>query len=89
MANLAAPTAAGNALALKELLDRIDEMQARFVAAGPLSASAKEILDIQLRLEWNYNSNVMEGNSLTRQETRTLMLGSQQSVIETHEAGYA
>ncbi|MBV6405601.1 MAG: Fic family protein [Flavobacteriales bacterium] len=63
-------------MALKELLDRINELQARIVAAGPLSASAREILNQQFRLEWNYNSNVMEGNSLTRQETRTLMLGN-------------
>ena len=63
-------------MALADLLTRIDELQTRIVAAGPLSASAKEILDIQFRLEWNYNSNVMEGNSLTRQETRLLMLGN-------------
>ncbi|MFZ1695087.1 MAG: Fic family protein, partial [Flavobacteriales bacterium] len=65
-----------SAMALPELIARIDELQARIAASGPLSASAKEILDMQFRLEWNYNSNVMEGNSLTRQETRTLMLGN-------------
>ena len=62
-------------MALKELLDQIDELQARIGAAGPLSSGAKRRLDYRFRLDWNYHSNVMEGSSLTKQETRTIMLG--------------
>ena len=63
-------------MALPELLARIDDLQARIVAAGPLSPEAKRKLDYRIRLDWNYHSNVMEGSSLTKQETRTIMLGS-------------
>jgi Fic family protein len=62
-------------MTLPELLHRIDELQARIVAAGPLSAEAKRKLDYRFRLDWNYHSNVMEGSQLTRQETRTIMMG--------------
>lgn len=61
---------------LPELLHRIDELQARIVAAGPLSPEAKRKLDYRFRLDWNYHSNVMEGSQLTRQETRTIMMGN-------------
>jgi Fic family protein len=61
---------------LPELLQRIDELQARIVAAGPLSPEAKRKLDYRFRLDWNYHSNVMEGSQLTRQETRTIMMGN-------------
>jgi Fic family protein len=61
---------------LPELLHRIDELQARIVAAGPLSPEAKRKLDYRFRLDWNYHSNVMEGSSLTQQETRSIMMGN-------------
>lgn len=63
-------------MALPELLSRIDELQARIIAAGPLSPEAKRKLDYRIRLDWNYHSNVMEGSLLTKQETRTIMLGN-------------
>lgn len=61
---------------LPELLHRIDELQARITAAGPLSPEAKRKLDYRFRLDWNYHSNVMEGSSLTQQETRSIMMGN-------------
>jgi len=63
-------------MTLPELLHKIDELQARIVAAGPLTPEAKHKLDYRLRLDWNYHSNVMEGSSLTQQETRSIMLGN-------------
>lgn len=63
-------------MTLPELLHRIDEVQARIVAAGPLSTEAKRKLHYRLRLDWNYHSNVMEGSSLTQQETRGIMMGN-------------
>jgi Fic family protein len=61
---------------LPELLRRVDELQARILAAGPLAPEAKRKLDYRFRLDWNYHSNVMEGSSLTQQETRSIMLGN-------------
>lgn len=60
---------------LPELLARADELHAQIVAAGPLSPEAKRQLDYRFGLDWNYHSNVMEGSSLTRQDTRLIMLG--------------
>lgn len=61
---------------LPEHLQRIVELQARIVASGPLSPEAKRKLDYRFRLDWNYHSNVMEGSSLTQQETRSIMMGN-------------
>jgi len=61
---------------LREIIDRIDELKLRSDAAGALSADAKRKLDYRFRLDWNYHSNVMEGSSLTQQETRSIMLGN-------------
>lgn len=61
---------------LSETLARIDRLQAQILAAGPLGPEAKRKLDYRFRLDWNYHSNVMEGSSLTQQETRTIMLGN-------------
>ncbi len=63
-------------MALSDLLTRVDELQSRIATAGPLSSEAKRKLDYRFRLDWNYHSNVLEGSSLTKQETRTIMLGN-------------
>ncbi len=63
-------------MALSELLKKIDALQERISTAGPLSPEAKRKLDYRFRLDWNYHSNVMEGSQLTRQETRTIMMGN-------------
>lgn len=59
---------------LPELIHRIDTFQQRIEAAGPLSPEVKRRLEDKFRLEWNYHSNAMEGGSLTREETRSIML---------------
>jgi Fic family protein len=40
----------------------------------PLSVENQQRLDKKFRLEWNYNSNHMEGNTLTYQETELLLI---------------
>lgn len=56
-------------------LTRIDELQAEIQACGRIPDSLLKSINYNLRLEWNYTSNSMEGNSLTRRETRTVMVG--------------
>jgi len=63
-------------MALNDHLQTIDDLQKRILDAGPLSPEAKRKLDYRFRLDWNYHSNVMEGSSLTQQETRSIMLGN-------------
>ena len=61
---------------LKEKLNRIDELQADIFAAGELSAEVKKRINYKFRLDWNYHSNSMEGNTLTKEETRSVMVGN-------------
>lgn len=61
---------------LKDLLKHIDELQAQINSHGKLNADTLKKINYKFRLDWNYNSNVMEGNSLTKLETRTVMINN-------------
>ncbi len=56
-------------------LHQIDTLQANILERGPIPAELLNKINYKLRLEWNYTSNSMEGNSLTKRETRTVMVG--------------
>lgn len=58
-----------------EKIQQIDSFQAAIHAHGPLPQELLNKINYKLRLEWNYTSNSMEGNSLTKRETRTVMVG--------------
>lgn len=62
-------------MGLKETIRRIDELQGQINSFGKLDSNTLKKINYKLRLDWNYHSNAMEGNSLTRQETRTVMVG--------------
>jgi len=61
---------------LKENLNRIDELQAEILAVGELDVEVKKRINYKFRLDWNYHSNSMEGNTLTKEETRSVMVGN-------------
>ncbi|MGB0918685.1 MAG: Fic family protein [Flavobacteriales bacterium] len=63
-------------MSLKEKLHRIDEFQAEILVAGELDADVKKRINYKFRLDWNYHSNSMEGNTLTKEETRSVMVGN-------------
>src|SRR5580704_7605700 len=63
-------------MSLKDLIKHIDELQAQIQAHGKLDNETLKRINYRFRLDWNYNSNVMEGNSLTKRETRTIMIGN-------------
>jgi Fic family protein len=56
-------------------LNQIDLLQATIQKHGLLSPELLNKINYKFRLEWNYTSNSMEGNSLTKRETRTVMVG--------------
>lgn len=56
-------------------LQEINELKAKIDTYGRLSPEVLKKINYKFRLEWNYTSNSMEGNSLTRRETRTVMVG--------------
>ena len=52
---------------------RLDEKKTRLDALRPLPAGVVARLREQLHLEWIYNSNAIEGSTLTLQETRLIL----------------
>ncbi len=61
---------------LADRLAAIDDLTAQIAAHGPLPDAVRKRVDYKLRLEWNYHSNSMEGNSLTKEETRSVMVNN-------------
>lgn len=55
------------------LQDRIENKKARLDALRPLPPAAVRRLNEQLTLEWIYNSNAIEGNTLTLRETQLIL----------------
>lgn len=59
-----------------EKRNQIDALQQKINAHGELSAEVKKKINYKFRLDWNYYSNSMEGNTLTMDETRSVMVGN-------------
>lgn len=55
---------------------QIDTLQQKIDSHGVLAPELKRKIDYQFRLAWNYYSNSMEGNTLTLEETRSVMIGN-------------
>jgi len=55
------------------LQTRLDSKKEQLDALRPLPAAAVQRLQEQLLVEWIYNSNAIEGNTLTLQETRLIL----------------
>lgn len=58
---------------LEQHLDRIHQKKSRLDALRPLPAAALQNIKSSLTLEWTYNSNSIEGNTLTLQETKMVI----------------
>lgn len=56
------------------ILDTIDRLKNELDTMRPLSSDVIARVEQKLRIEWNYHSNAVEGNSLTLGETRSLIL---------------
>lgn len=59
---------------LADALARVDELKAEIDQLRPLKPEVEHRIMQKFRLEWNYNSNAIEGNSLTLGETRAFLL---------------
>lgn len=57
--------------------EQIDELKQQWILVQPLKSEDEERLWQKYRLEWNYNSNHIEGNTLTYGETELLFLQGQ------------
>lgn len=59
---------------LNELLAQIDQLKVEIDALRPLKPEVEHRIMQKFRLDWNYHSNAIEGNSLTLGETRAFLL---------------
>ena len=62
---------------MKELLKKLDTRKKELAALSPMRPEDSERLWKKFRLEWNYNSNHIEGNTLTYQETELILMFDQ------------
>lgn len=58
---------------MMDVLLKIDEKKARLDQYRPFASSVVHSIKESLTLEWTYNSNSIEGNTLTLQETRMVL----------------
>lgn len=62
------------AMSLDELYTRIDRLKSELNALRPLKPEREQKLMQKFRLEWNFNSNHIEGNTLTYGQTELLLI---------------
>lgn len=60
---------------VREVYQRIQQLQDEIAAVGPLDPDVRRRIDYKFRLDWNYHSNNIEGGTLTVAETKSIMLG--------------
>jgi Fic family protein len=63
-------------MSYKKIKDTIDAIKAKVANYSELTIEQKKKINYKFRLEWNFNSNSMEGNTLTIEETRSVMIGN-------------
>ena len=59
---------------MKNIDDEIEALGKEWRSLWPMKIQDKERWDKKVRLEWNYNSNHIEGNTLTYHETELLLI---------------
>ena len=59
---------------LRLIITRVDQLRAEIDALRPIDAEQEARVMQMFRLDWNYHSNAIEGNTLTLGETRAFLL---------------
>ncbi len=57
----------------KDYLNRVDEKKNKIIFARPLPAIALRKINESIQIEWTYNSNSIEGNTLSLNETKLVI----------------
>ena len=55
-------------------MDKVTQIMERWNALQPLSERDRELLSLRFTIDFNYNSNHIEGNTLTYGQTEILLL---------------
>ena len=63
-------------MSYQNILNDIEEIKKQVADLGSLTTGQKKKISDKFRLEWNYNSNSMEGNTLTIEDTKEVMVGN-------------
>ena len=63
-------------MSFQDKLSRIEQLQTVISSHGKIPVDVLNKINYKFRLDWNYYSNSMEGNSLTQAETRSVMVGN-------------
>ncbi len=61
-------------MGLKKTIEKIDELRSEIDALRPINDETEQRIMQKFRLDWNYHSNNLEGNSLTFGETKSFLL---------------
>jgi Fic family protein len=59
---------------LATLIQRVDELKQEIAALRPIDWEQEQRILQKFRMDWNYHSNAIEGNTLTYGETRAFLL---------------
>jgi Fic family protein len=59
---------------LTEIITKVDQLKAEVDALRPLNPEQEQRIMQKLRLDWNYHSNALEGNTLSPGETKAFLL---------------
>jgi len=59
-----------------EIIEEVDRNQQKIAEHGLFDEKLLKKINYKLRLDWNYYSNRMEGGTLTKAETRSVMVGN-------------
>jgi Fic family protein len=63
-------------MSYSDIKNKIDTIKDKIIQNGKLTKDQLNKINNKFRLEWNFNSNSMEGNTLTMEETRSVMVGN-------------
>ncbi len=69
---------------MQSILHKIEALESELKALQPLKAEYQRAFDEKIRLEFNYNSNHIEGNTLSYVETKALILKDIAPSVGTH-----
>ena len=69
---------------MQQMLNNIDALMEELRQLRPLSEKSQSVLRQKFRLEWNYNSNHIEGNTMTYGDTKLLLRLGDEFVAENN-----